>query len=41
MEITPPTAAIDRRSAFLEEKVFKSRTVHGAHLRHHYGCERG
>jgi ATP-dependent Clp protease protease subunit len=27
MEITPPTAPIDPRSAFLEEKAFKSRTV--------------
>ena len=27
MEITPPTAPIDSRSAFLEEKAFKSRTV--------------
>jgi ATP-dependent Clp protease protease subunit len=27
MEITPPTAQIDPRSAFLEEKAFKSRTV--------------
>jgi ATP-dependent Clp protease protease subunit len=27
MEITPPTASVDPRSAFLEEKAFKSRTV--------------
>jgi ATP-dependent Clp protease, protease subunit len=27
MEITPPTAPMDPRSAFLEEKAFKSRTV--------------
>ena len=27
MEITPPTVPIDPRSAFLEEKAFKSRTV--------------